>query len=148
MTSDYAKWYEENKEKYNEARRKRYAANESVREKAKERASEYRKKPKDDREPKFSIKVVDGVEMKLWATGDAALQIGIHKQTIPKWEAQGYIGPPAYMDRRRWYAAHQLVLMDQLRKLLKRGNRGLMYAAKKQKFLETLHKAWPLKETQ
>ena len=123
----FARWYEENREAHNAARRKRYKSDKAYREEINLKAAEYRREnPAPSRAGLSSMKTVGGKLVRVYRLGEVAKMIGRSQQTVRKWEAEGYIPKPSITSAHRFYTDHQVKLLSELADLIEvtwKGNR-------------------------
>lgn len=138
------RWYHNHSEEYNEARRKRYASNDEIREKAKERARSYRAQRRNGTElnaeplyrfvnEKGPCPYGEGLRIPVFTTGHIAQVIGSTPQMLRNWEQKGWIPDSMFPDKHRLYTQHQVqlivglaVFMVEYRKSPKKMKKGLL----------------------
>lgn len=113
----FNKWYEANKERFNEERKKKYHSDPAVREKYIERQKAYRKNAPHVDKPQ--TKLVNGVEVEVFRIGYAASFVGRSEDVIRRWEKEQIIPKPSIEGgKHRYYTKTQLVLMKELSEVL------------------------------
>jgi hypothetical protein len=143
MADDYYKrWYRENADKRNAARRKRYASDPEFRAQAQERAREHAREKSAEQGPspgrwtqeesqaaKQDVKrllprvfVVDSQQVLCFSRGALLERLSVGDRTARRWEEQGIVPQPTARDdvKRAWYSAS---LVEQLGKLVDRGRK-------------------------
>ncbi len=101
------RWYDENRDEYNELRRKRYAKNKDARKKAQVRAKNYREDPPTSIEPRKLKRLYKGKLVPVLSTGEVALLCNRAPQTVRNWERQGMIPTSVFEDSHRLYTKRQ-----------------------------------------
>lgn len=130
---DYGEWYEENKEKISERKRKRYEENDEYREevKAKARTRYWKKKEEKVNSLPNLIELGEGIEAtvelenkkitktRLYSTHDIAESIGKSEQTVRLWMHKGYI-PDNFirLGKLRYISKEQAVKVEKIKELL------------------------------
>lgn len=108
-------YYEQNKEKISEQRKRRYWEDDRVREGIREKSRErYRKKVSyRDKHVGYTVKQAQDSDEKLFTISYAAKVAGKPEDTIRAWERQGVIPLTLYTDTRGWrlYTSHQIELL-------------------------------------
>lgn len=116
-TSDWAKaqhrkWYVENREGYNELRRKRYAESKESRDKARARAARYRSE--DHTIERVLTREVNGKVVEVFSTGQVAEILGRTPQMLRNWESANLIPPSTLGDKHRLYTKAQVRMLISL----------------------------------
>ena len=106
----YQRWYERNKEKFNEKRRKRYQQDPKYRKRQQKYLAESRSRARSRRQ----APVPDG-RLSVRAVAE---EIGRDVQTIRAWEQRGLIPKSVNERGHRVYTEHQLKLLKDLRDYL------------------------------
>jgi len=116
------RWYHNHSEEYNEARRQRYADDDDIREKAKERARSYRARRRNGTElisePMYRFvnkngpcAYGEGLKIHVYTTGHIAQVIGSTPQMLRNWELKGWIPDSIFPDKHRLYTDEQVGLI-------------------------------------
>lgn len=124
------KWYHSHSDEYNEARRLKYAADADARERAKERARNYRERRRKgnglNHEPLFRFVNEDGpcdygegLRIPVWTTGQIASDIGATPQMLRNWQKKKWIPESIFPDKHRLYTANQFQLILELADFMK-----------------------------
>lgn len=124
------RWYHNHAPEYNEYRRQRYADDEDVREKAKERARDYRKRRRQGIPPesgplyrfvngKGPCPYGEGTKIPVFTTGHIASMIGSTPQMIRNWESKHWLPPCIFSDKHRLYTMAQVKLIVKLSNFMK-----------------------------
>lgn len=133
------KWYGENREEYNALRRERYAADQEVREKARQRAAEYRKnKPTIER---VLHRDLNGKRVRVYSTGQVAQAMERTPQMLRNWEKADLIPPSSFPDKHRLYTSKQLAMVVKLAEVIKE-NGGSWSSPKVKAKVRHIHKYW------
>lgn len=130
------KYYEDNRDRISERKRKRYASDPEVRERARKKAmARYiQNRPEGTGERKVRrynhprVVMVDGETQLFHCVREFADRAGRNVQTITKWESMEVIPPPPMVDKagRRWYSeAHMDAIARAVTKYDKSGRRDL-----------------------
>ena len=112
--SSFDRWYKDNGEAYNQARRERYRADKAYRQKVLKQSEEYRKKKPAAAKPRV-------VRTDL-AIGEAAQMLGISTQTLRQYEDKKYLPSAKAKSAHRRYTLHQVGLIRELVNFLKESN--------------------------
>jgi len=111
----YQRYYDANKNKLNDARRRRYERDSAYRQKVLEWSQNYREKKRDEREPaeprapRFETplegKLRGNASIKLYSVGYVSKALGRSIQSLTHWERKGIIPPTPFKDARgfRYY---------------------------------------------
>lgn len=112
----YQRWYAKNKEKFNSARKKKYAEDVAMRDAVVDRQREYRKTHSVS--GGMHHRKVGGVEVEVVRIARAAEMIGRSIQVIRIWERIGRIPLPSVTGNHRYYTMAQVKLMSELADLM------------------------------
>lgn len=114
MAFNYKDWYEKNKVRLSEKRKKDYKEKPAVRKAARKRASNYYKSHKKVMDPvdRMVVKTADGY--KFFSIGKVARAINRKLDTVRRYHAKGVIPEPKYYDSRGWrlYTREQALLLQ------------------------------------
>jgi len=110
------KWYRENAEEHNKARRERYAENEELRLKAQANARAVREslKQRGGAVVRELYREVNGKHVRVYSTGEVAHRLGCSAQLVRNWDASGDIPPPSFPGKHRVYTYKQVRAMSLL----------------------------------
>lgn len=133
------KWYHGHSEEYNDLRRQRYAEDKEVREKARQRAREYRNRRRKgasiSSDPVWryvngsgACDYGHGRRIRVWSTGQIAEIIGATPQMLRNWERKGWIPDSIFPDKHRLYTGEQVNLIVEFAGFMKQ------YRAKPSKY--------------
>lgn len=117
-TSAWKKWYQENREAYNAARKKRRDSDPDLREKLAAAQRERRaKQPRPDKdEPRY--KIINKQQVAVFRIGYVAKACHRSEQIIRIWEREGKIPKPSVPGGHRYYTQNQLNLLIEFSELL------------------------------
>jgi hypothetical protein len=109
MSSYYSDWYQANKQRLSEKRKKKYAEDPEYREKAIGRARGYRQMTGgfDGRPPQYSIDSKTAAEM-----------LEVSPYTLLTWRKKQYYPAPANFSNKFYFTERQVDLLRQLREFL------------------------------
>lgn len=128
--SGVRKWYHGNADEYNAARREKYANDPEARQKAVDRAREYRARRRVGGMQEFkplyryvnrlgnSCVYGAGTRVRVWTTGMVATSIGATPQMLRNWGRKGWIPLSQFSDTHRLYTNHQCRLIKRLAKFM------------------------------
>ena len=112
-------YWEKNGEEIKKERRERYHTDPEYREKAKERAREYRRQQREAQGIKDDVVKIGKVEVPGIPSQDIYDDLGIDSLTVKKWQKRGFC-PPALRSRPvRLYTQFQVDLLDELNTFLR-----------------------------
>jgi hypothetical protein len=133
------RWYSMNREAYNALRRERYAADEEARAKARQRAADYRMRG-DIPITRELTRVLNGVEVNVFSTGQVAKLLGRSPQMLRNWEKAGLIPASVFPDKHRFYTKAQVDLLIDLASAIY--NHGGWTAPEVKAEVRQVHKNW------
>jgi len=108
--------YDKNREAHNALRRENYRKNKEAREKARERAARYRS---EDHEIERQLtRVVNGVSVEVFSTGQVAEIMGRTPQMLRNWESAGMIPASTFGDKHRLYTKAQVRMLVALENII------------------------------
>jgi len=119
------RWYHNHSDEYNELRRRKYADDKELRDKAKKRAKDYRKRRRSgvvqDSGPLYRFvngegpcSYGEGKKIPVFTTGHIAQMIGSTPQMIRNWELKGWLPSSLFPDKHRLYTMTQVKLVVEL----------------------------------
>jgi hypothetical protein len=120
------RWYHNHADEYNEARRKKYASDDGARERARQRAREYRARRRNGAEPLSNEPLFrfvnkdgpcpygEGVRIPVYTTGQVAAYINSTPQMLRNWERKGWIPASSFPDKHRLYTKNQAFMIVSL----------------------------------
>lgn len=114
----YQRWYRNNRETFNEARRDRYARDPNVREQAVQRQRDYRANKATQPKERNHFRDHNGQKVQVWRIGHVAERLEVDRQTIRKWEEGGWIPPASIGSTHRYYTERQIKLMEAWKNLM------------------------------
>jgi hypothetical protein len=97
----FTDWYNENRTRLSEVRKARYRSDPEYRQRAVQRAAEYRARTRTEKPP------IDGL-----TSGQVCEHLGISSWTLHRWAAAGYYPPPGRVDGRLVFTLTQLKLLE------------------------------------
>ena len=104
-------WYQKNKQRLSEKRKKRYAEDSEYRERALKASRRYRS---GERTPPVSVVPPDApISLK-----EAARRLGKGASTVREWRRKKYFPEPRQHKRTYWLTEHQLTLIGKLKECL------------------------------
>ena len=118
--AQHRKWYGENREDYNALRRKRYAENKESREKARERAAQYRAEINVCGRviERVLTREVNGKTVEVFSTGQVAEILGRTPQMLRNWESANLIPASIFGDKHRLYTKAQVRMLVSLESII------------------------------
>ncbi len=134
------RWYGENRDEYNAARRKRYAESKPAREKAQKRAAEYRAEGKKPIKRKLT-RELNGKTVEVFSTGQVAAMMGHTPQMIRNWERECLIPMSVFPDVHRLYTKRQARMIVTLSNTVKR-NGGSLDSVPVWKYSRKMRASW------
>ena len=148
QTSDRAKaqhrkWYSENREDYNALRRQRYADSKDSRDKARERAAQYRAELQvcGRQIERVLTRELAGKTVRVYSTGEVANAMGRTPQMLRNWENANLIPPSTFDDKHRLYSKAQLRMIMSLEEIIGT-NKGSWAHPKVKAKVRAIHKRW------
>lgn len=141
--AQHRKWYGENREDYNALRRARYANNKEARERARERAAEYRaQRQVCGREiERVLTRELGGKVIRVYSTGEVADAMGRTPQMLRNWENADMIPPSSFPDKHRLYTKAQMRMIVSLENIIGE-NKGSWSHTKVKAKVRTIFKRW------
>lgn len=100
---DFKSWYQKNKERLAEKKRKRYQEDPEYRAKAMERSKAQRKTT--------PTPITDGYSVSF---AEAAKELGVSLWTLREWRKRNYFPEPKERNGRLWFTENQLMLLQKL----------------------------------
>lgn len=119
--STWGKWYEENKDRYNDKRKQQRAEDPALRAKIAEHQREYRaNKPKAERPDPDAprIKTIGKKQVEVYRVGYVAKVCNRTIQVIRLWEREKRIPKPSVPGGHRYYTQHQIDMLIQFSELM------------------------------
>ena len=137
--ASFRRYYDENRDDYNARRRDKYAQDKETREKARERAREYRaSKPVVERQ---LTRVLNGRNVKVYSTGQIAQEMDRTPQMLRNWDKLGLIPESVFPDKHRLYTAKQKRMIIRLGEVIAE-NGGALAAIPVSRFVAKMKKRW------
>jgi len=137
------RWYGENRDDYNALRRARYAANKSVRDKARLRAANRRE---DERYgvvdiERQLIRIFNNKRVKVLSTGQVAQMADRSPQMLRNWERAGLIPVSIFPDIHRLYTPKQARMIATLARVITR-NGGTWDNSETKLYIKDVRRRW------
>lgn len=128
----YAEWYEQNKEKLAEKRKKRYEEDPEYKQKVLDQSASYREKNRKEprvklprhRKPK-SYTLSDGTEIQMFSVGAFAMYIGRSVQSVNHWEREGLLPKTPYRRGARGFRLYSVPMMEVVKEVV--GDRARLF---------------------
>ena len=136
----FRSWYDKHGEERNERRRKQYAENPEVREKAKERARMQRAGSSKGHTRPPTFRMVGGKQIRAYLMSETAAMVGRDLQTIRSWERKGWIPPDTFGEGKRLYTHTQVQLMKMFAEYLMGGSAYASWT--REKMIDHIHSNW------
>lgn len=148
QTSDRAKaqhrkWYGENRDDYNALRRQRYADSKESRDKARDRATNYRGRQRAGKVEisRVLTRVINGRTVEVFSTGQVAEILARTPQMLRNWENADMIPPSTFDDKHRLYTKAQVRMLVSLEEIIGM-NKGSWAHPKVKAKVRAIHKRW------
>lgn len=135
----FRRYYKQNRDEYNAKRRERYAQDKEMREKAKERAREYRA-ASSPVERKLT-RELNGRRVQVFSTGQIAQEMNRTPQMLRNWEKEGMVPESIFPDKHRLYTAKQKRMIIGLGETIA-ANGGSWSAIPVKRAVAKMHKRW------
>lgn len=138
MSDDrFTKWYEKNRERVSERRRRKYATDPEYRQEAKERSRAYKRanpgearwlkspppKPDVRRRMLPRVFIVGNQQVRCVTTRATAAVVGVRATTMAGWERRGVLPGPTVLDKcgHRWYSEEYVASLAKVVRAARRG---------------------------
>ena len=105
----FSDWYNENRTRLSEVRKQRYRSDPEYRQRAVQRAAEYRARTKVEKPP------IDGV-----TSAQVCEHLDISAWTLHRWAVAGYYPPPKRIDGRLVFTVTQLKLLELIKEFFEK----------------------------
>lgn len=137
--AQHRRWYDENREEYNAVRRGRYAKDEESREKARQRAANYRSESHTIE--RVLNRTLNGKVVRVYSTGEVAEAMGRTPQMLRNWENADMIPASSFPDTHRLYTRAQMRMIVALENIIG-SNKGSWAHPKVKAKVRAIHKRW------
>jgi hypothetical protein len=111
--SSYQKWYEKNKQRLSEERKKLYAENPEYREQRREDSRKYRR---GERSPLVPLVPADAPI----SFAETVVRLDIKPSTLREWRRMKYFPEPKRHNRAPWFTENQVMLLGKLKECLQK----------------------------
>ena len=113
--TSYRRWYDNNRADYNEKRRQRYREDQEYRERQIECSLQTRRDSDGTPSSRPVVKLVGGVEVKVWRIGQLSHKVKRSPQILRQWEKRGWLPRGgAGGNTHRYYTQDQVRLVKRL----------------------------------
>ena len=137
----FRNWYVNNRDDFNATRRKKYAENKELRDKARANATRQREKVSDpDTGP--VLRTVNGRTLKVYRAAAAGAMIGRSPETIRTWIRNGWVPDVDDGWTHRTFTKGQINLMRRLANVIEKYRYADDYQARVDKVVASIHKQW------